>query len=181
VSGLTGATLPGSGRRGAGGSDERAGNGARVRFPAAQRPAAELQSSVFPGLREQFGAEHAISAWIAGLLTAGGLTAALGVGLPAILYPESNLEPIVGFILALPAAILGAVLGAIVQRYVKSYSGSCLLGALVGVGVAIGLVVGFSTPESPAGKGAIATYVGLGVFIFGTTAVIARKSSASKS
>ncbi len=118
---------------------------------------------------------------VAGSLAAGGLTAALGVGLPAILYPESNLAPIVGFIFAPPAAIFGAILGAIVARYVKSYAGSCLFGAIVGAGIAVGLLVGLATPESHATKGVIATYVGLGIFIFGTTGVIARKSSAPKS
>src|SRR5882672_2343584 len=117
---------------------------------------------------------------IAASLVAGGLTAALGVCLPAIFLPESNLAPIVGFIFAPPAAIIGALMGAWIQWRVKSYLGSWLLGTLVGVATAVAMIVPFSTPESPASPATMALYVGLGILIFGTSGLMARKVSVSK-
>jgi hypothetical protein len=69
---------------------------------------------------------------ILGTLCAGGLTLLAGVGLPILLLPESDLAPIIGFICAPPAGLMGAVLGSFIERQKLSLLRSCLIGALVG-------------------------------------------------
>jgi hypothetical protein len=47
----------------------------------------------------------------------GGLTFVVGIFLPILLYPESNLAPIIGIFGAPPAAILGGILGWTIARF----------------------------------------------------------------
>lgn len=112
---------------------------------------------------------------VIGGIVAGFLTGVAGVSLAIVFVPESNLAPILGFILAPPAGILGMLMGGVIGDSRISVRQAGLLGCLVG-GLAGALLVTLGAQSSPqVGLGVRLFYVAIGIIDFGATAALVRR------
>ena len=116
-------------------------------------------------------------ATVVGAVSAAALTGAAGVLIPIFLVPDSNLAPIIGFILAPPAGILGALLGMVIGRLRCSSLMAGVLGMGTGVLAGVILIVVSSGDDAHPGIGVNLFYILSLTFIFGVSGVVTQRLS----